>query len=266
MEIQKLKLNKQSTVIIIGAILMFGYFSLASFTNPSNKTIENRTIEVIGTAEMALKPDKIQLNIQLYFNNDSRKIKEAKLFKILKKHGIKEEDIIYSNNYGNHRGYYSLWYRYYYEYWYYGYNNNYARTYSIPVTAKMSPKDIMSDLTKPLIYNLWIGNSEFTDATTYRKQVKIEAIKAAKEKAKYLLEALGEQISYVVSIEELNPNNQTQRTWDSYWGNSYHNLGSNLSSNTSNSVVTSNQNSDNTVKGAASDKLKYGVKVIFAIK
>jgi hypothetical protein len=266
METQKLKLNKQSTAIIIGVILMFAYFALVSFTNPSNKTIENRTIEVIGTAEMSLKPDKIRLNIQLYCNNDSRKIKEAKLFKILKKHGIKEGDIVYTSNYGNHRGPYSLWYRYYYEYWYYGYNNTFARTYSIPVTAKMNPKDIMSDLTKPLIYNLWIGDNEFSDAIQYRKQVKIEAIKAAKEKAKYLLEALGEQISYVVSIEELNPNNQTQRTWAPYWGHSYRNSVSNLSTSTSNVAVTSNQNNNNTVKGAATDKLKYGVKVIFAIK
>lgn len=260
-------LKGQSKAVIAGAIIMLFYFSQVSFSEQNPSKPLNRTIEVVGTAEMALKPDKINLHIQLYFNDNTRKEKEEKLFKILKKHGIEEKDIVYTNNYGFYGGPFSLWYRYYYEYWYYSYNNNRAQTYTIPITANMNPKEILSDLTKPLIYNLWIAESEFSDATEYRKQVKIEAIKAAKEKAKYLLESVGEEIGYVISIEELEPNPQnTYQGYHPYWGYSYGRINQSLSSSTSNSVINSNQNTDNAVQGAASEKLKYGVKVIFSIK
>lgn len=260
-------LKGQSMAIIVGALFTFFYFTQVSFTEQNSQTPPLRTIEVVGTAEMALKPDKINLNIQLYFNDNTRKEKEGNLFKILKKHGIEEKDIIYTNNNGNYIGVYSLWYRYYFDYWYYGYNTNRVQTYTIAITSEMNPKEIMSDLTKPLIHNLWIGNSEFSDASEYRKQVKIEAIKAAKEKAKYLLQAVDEELGYVLSIQELDPSSQNnQRYYDPYWGYSYDYPNQNLSSSTSNSVVSSGQNNDNAVQGAASDKLKYGVKVVFSIK
>lgn len=259
-------LKGQGKAILAGALIMLFYFSQVSFSEQKKQKLPNRTIEVTGTAEMALKPDKINLNIQLYFNNDTKKTKEDKLFKILKKHGIEEEDIVFTN-YGNHIGWYSLWYRYYHEYWYYNYSSNRAQTYTIPITAKMNPKDIMRDLQKTLIYNLWIGNSKFSNATEQRKKVKIEAIKAAKEKAKYLLLAVGEEIDYVVSIEELNPDSQNyNRRHHPYWGYSYGGINQNLSSSTSNTIVNSNQNQNNTVQHSSSEKLKYGVKVTFSIK
>jgi uncharacterized protein YggE len=43
--------------------------------------------------------------------------------------------------------------------------------------------------------------------TEYRKQVKIEALKAAKVKAAYLLESLGKQVGDVISITELTERN-----------------------------------------------------------
>lgn len=236
-------------------------FLFYSFTNNEKNTPQERTIEVVGSAEMSLKPDKIKLRIQLAFNNSNRKQKEEKLFKTLKKHGIEEDQVEYGN-YNGYVGWYSNWYRYYHEYWYY--NRTRYQTYDIPVVATMNPKKLLQDLKKPDIYNLWIQNDGFKDITEQRKKVKIAAIKAAKEKASYLLEALDEKVGVVVSVQEMDATPQA-RYFNPYYGYSFGGH-QNLSSSTSNSIVNSNQNPETTVKGAATDKLKYEVKVIFTIK
>ena len=48
--------------------------------------------------------------------------------------------------------------------------------------------------------------SDNTDMTRYRREVKIEALRAAKDKAQYLLEAIGEHLGKAVTIEEIDDN------------------------------------------------------------
>jgi uncharacterized protein YggE len=48
-----------------------------------------------------------------------------------------------------------------------------------------------------------IGELNNTNIEEYKKQVKIKALQAAKEKAKYLVESMGKQLGDVVSIVEL---------------------------------------------------------------
>jgi uncharacterized protein YggE len=247
--------------LLLSTAIITLLFSLYSFTNKGEKLSQERTIEVVGSAEMSLKPDKIKLRIQLAYNNKTRKEKEDKLFKVLKKHGVEEDQVEYAN-FNGYSGWYSNWYRYYHEYWYY--RSTYYHTYDIPIDTKLDPKKLLQDLKKPDIHNLWIQNDGFKDITEQRKKVKIAAIRAAKEKATYLLEALDEKLGYVISIQEIDATKQT-RHYNPYHGYSF-GAQSNLSSSSSNSIVNSNQTQENTVKGAATDKLKYQVKVLFTIK
>lgn len=258
----ELKITSKTIFTTIIALSLFALLYSFTSNTASEKTNSPRTIEVIGSAEMSLKPDKIKLRIQLAFNNKTRKAKEDKLFKILKKHGIEEDKVEYAN-FNGYTGWYYNWYRYYYEYWYY--NSRYYHTYDIPIDASINPKKLLQDLKKPDINGLWIQNDGFKDITAQRKKVKIAAIKAAKEKANYLLGAVDEKLGYVVSIKEVSPI-PNSRFYNPYWGYGYGGYNNNLSSSSSNSIVNSNQNQQNTVKGAATDKLKYEVQVVFTIQ
>ena len=255
----QIKMTTKFLLLSIASVILL--LTIYSFnTNTDVKPSQGRTIEVIGSAEMSLKPDKIKLQVQLRFNGKNRKEQEAKLYKILKKHGIDEKQVEYTG-FNYYTGWYYSWYYYYYEYWYN--NHSYYQTYSIPVSSEIDPKKLLAELKRPLIHNLWIKNDGFENITEQRKKVKIAAIKAAKEKANYLLEAVNEKIGYVVSIQEMEPK-QNSRYGHPYWGYGYNQP--NLSASSSNSVVSSNQNTSNTVQGAPTDKLKYEVKVLFTIK
>ena len=83
--------------------------------------------------------------------------------------------------------------------------------------------------------------------------MKIEAIKAAKEKATYLLESIGEQIGGVLSIEEI-----PEAT--NYWYNQ-----SNMVSN-SNISMNNGGNNAHGVGNVPMIKLRYEIKAKFEIK
>ena len=59
--------------LLLSTAIITLLFSLYSFTNKGEKLSQERTIEVVGSAEMSLKPDKIKLRIQLAYNNKTRK-------------------------------------------------------------------------------------------------------------------------------------------------------------------------------------------------
>ena len=87
--------------------------------------------------------------------------------------------------------------------------------------------------------------------TEYRKQVKIEAMKAAKEKATYLLQSIGENIGRVITVIEMENNN------------SYFRREQNMFSNT---MLTDDSPISGTEENVKKIKLKYEIKVRFEIK
>ena len=59
--------------LLLSTAIITLLFSLYSFTNKEEKLSQERTIEVVGSAEMSLKPDKIKLRVQLAFYKSNRK-------------------------------------------------------------------------------------------------------------------------------------------------------------------------------------------------
>ena len=57
------------------------------------------------------------------------------------------------------------------------------------------------------IESMRIGELKHKDLLMYRKQGKIEALKAAREKASYLVEAMGQELGEVIRIVEPVDNN-----------------------------------------------------------
>jgi uncharacterized protein YggE len=85
-----------------------------------------------------------------------------------------------------------------------------------------------------------------------RKEVKIAAMKAAKEKAAYLLESIDEKVGRIISVQEVSDN------YSSYRWRGNQNLVSNVS-------VQSNRSSDE-FDQVTSITLRYQIKAKFEIQ
>jgi len=216
-----------------------------SQTDNIQKTMEltERTIEVTGSAEMQIEPNVVKLKIILSSNHSDKK---KEFYKLLNKNGIKDNKITIES-----MNKYNWW-------WYYNHSYNHSeQTYMVTIDSTVNAIQLMQDLKQSWIRSVNISEKTNTKLQQYRKDVKIEAIKAAKEKATYLLAALDEEISSVITIIEIN--NDT-RTNSNYWWNQTNNV------YTSNSVMSSGSSNQNTIGGISMDKVRYEVKIVFGIK
>jgi len=212
-----------------------------------NKTmvVSQRTIEVTGSAEMKIEPNVVKLKIIL---SSTHLDKKKEFYRLLKKNGVDEKNISME---GMHR--YNWW-------WYYNHNYQYGQeTYLVTIDSAVNAIELMQDLKQSWIRSVSISEKTNTKLQEYRKTVKIEAVKAAKEKATYLLAALGEEISSVITIVEVNNDTKTYRP-NYYWNNQL------SSTSTSNSVMSSGSSNQVTIGGISMDKIRYEVKIVFSIK
>lgn len=165
-----------------------------------------RFIEVKGSAEMEVQPDEMMLSItiQEYFEEEFQKNKEPEdyktkvplakiedgLIKSLRKAGIEKEDI-------RVRGMGNQWRQQGKEF-----------LFSKQLEVKLSDFSKVNQLSALVdakgIRSLNVGQMSHSDIETFRKQVKTEALKNAREKAAHLLESLDEELGEVLSVTELN--------------------------------------------------------------
>jgi len=227
-------------------IAIAGLIALTSCTVYSEDPPEPRTIEVTGSAEMAVQPDEIQLSIVL--RSPSGQDKEKAFMKILADNGVDEDKVSFESS--NNRNWW----------WYYSrYYDHTVQRYTVTIDSTVNSIELMEDLKESWVEQVRVTDKSNRRIQEYRKQVKIEAIKAAKEKASYMLEALGEELGSVVTITEVNTDHNTSSPYY-YWGYN------NSSSVVSNSVISSNQGGQSTVDGVAMQTLRYEVNVVFNIK
>jgi hypothetical protein len=244
---------------------------------PPNNNMPPKLITVIGSAEMSVEPDQVELTVTVYSDRGNFEKHENELMDICKKHGIPDSELAFKNQLG-----FNGWYHWYW-WWYYRNSSAFYQTYKLKINSKLNFLDFVKDLNKTWIQNITISATTNKDIQVYRKEVKKEAIRMAKEKATYLLEAIDEKIGCVVSIEEVNADkiekNYGGRTYPYYylWDNPNYNNGTNNS--TSNSSMSSNSsmnsgnvntgngnNENNGLDGLSKIKLRYEVKAVFEIK
>jgi uncharacterized protein YggE len=193
--------------IALVAILLSGMIAFA-------QTVEKQTpyIEVVGSAEMEVEPDEIHLEVTIaeYSYTKPQKIgsdkkvsvsinkAETTLMDILKKEGIKKDQIFLKNT---SKGYY-------YADWngYKDYDVKMQKKYEIVFTGFAQLDRTLKALPSADegITNITITSTKNNNIEQYRKQVKIQAMKAAKDKAQYLLESIGNQVGNPVSIIEID--------------------------------------------------------------
>jgi uncharacterized protein len=231
---------------IIASIIFICVCTAASaqVINPVQKRIS-----VTGTAEMEIVPDEIYFRVVLKeYLKDKNKVPLEKLEKELTQSvtaaGIAKEDFMVEQVEG-----YS-WSRKRKE----DAELYNAKSYIIKVAAPSKMDEILSKVNDESIYSVVIRNSSHSKIEEFKKQLKINAIKAAKAKATYLLEAIDEKIGETIEVSEYD-NVSTYEGFRSI-------------PQTSNYV--SNYNSENSFDesgiGYQKIKLQFQVSATFAIK
>lgn len=166
--------------------LLIGMVTLGSFINAQE--IKKNAIEVTGVAEMEIEPDEIIFNVGIKADNKNDLAdNEKKLFETLKNAGVKNEDIKFKSMYQN----------------IYSKTAKFTKSYQFKANAKSNLNKIFEDLNQKWISNLNISEVKNTKIADFRKAVKINALRAAKEKADYLLESMGKKTGNVIEIVEI---------------------------------------------------------------
>ena len=84
-----------------------------------------------------------------------------------------------------------------------------SKEYQLLVHDAKTAGKVFIELQNIGISNVSINRIENSKITDYRRQVKVEAIKAAQEKAKDLAQAIGQEIGRAIFVQEIETNYRT---------------------------------------------------------
>lgn len=181
-------------------LIFFLLFTSAIF---AQSTGQKPYIEVTGTAEIEIVPDEIYLEITLKERTEKGKkitldVLENQLKTVLRNIGIPEKNLSISdvNAVLAKTGWWSE-------------EIFSVANYSLKVNGAENLKQLFKNFKKLKISDVNIAKATHSDLVNIKKKNRIKAIKAAKEKADYLLNAIGEQTGKPIIINELANNNQT---------------------------------------------------------
>lgn len=186
------------------AFLLASLMTTAAFAQTST-TVEKdlvKKIEVTGTAELEVTPDELYFSISLkeYFKDEKNQrdkvpleTLEKQLIEAVKAAGLPKENLTVSGITG-------------YREWTGRKKPQYflaAKQFQLKLSNVHNINDLMAKVDDRGVEYVSMTRVEHSKKEEYRKQVKINALKVAKEKATYLLEAIGEKAGEVLEIHEL---------------------------------------------------------------
>ena len=181
--------------VLLALLMMISASSFAQEKNPYP-----RTITVNGSAELELTPDEIYVQVHLreYDKKGQGKINIENIKKdflaAARSIGIPDTAVTIAA-YGGHD---NIWWRKKNKK-----NELYASiAYSVKVKNSTQLDQLVDKLDDDATQNFFIERTSHSKLAEYRKQLKIQAVKAAKEKAQYLTEAAGETLGVAVTIHE----------------------------------------------------------------
>jgi uncharacterized protein YggE len=234
-------------ILIAFAFSLFLLEAIAQETKPIQKSIS-----VSGSSEIEVVPDEIYVQVDLREynkkNGDKVDINTIKnnFLAACKNIGLTEKDVTVQS--------------------YQGYDNNYwwikkkkenpdlkaGISYSIKV-SKVDMLDALVDkMDDEATQNFFIAKASYSKIDELKKDLKIAALKAAREKAIYLSEAIGEHIGEAITINDPTEVNPPPRP---YYANE---------------MMKAARTEDSTAPAMDVDfkkiKLQYEVNVVFALK
>jgi uncharacterized protein YggE len=180
-------------------------FRAISQENIRQDRLREKTINVSGIAEMEVVPDEIYVLVQLREydkkgggKTDIDAIKND-FIKAALGTGIPETDISVQG----YQGWDS-------NYWLYKKNKKKnpdlkaSITYQVKLSTTKKMDELVQRLDDEATQNFLISRVSHSKLQEFKRQLKIQAVKAAKEKAIYLAEAIGEKAGEAVTINEPN--------------------------------------------------------------
>lgn len=183
-------------VIITLFILSLTSGAIAQQNNPYPKTIS-----VTGSAEMNIIPDEIYVIVTLkeYEKKNSGKVNLDKIksdfLNNCRSVGLADSAV----SIASYEGYNN------YPWW----RKKKAKeelfasiSYQVRFTTSSKMDDLVEKLDDDATQNFVISRLSHSKITEYRRQLKIQAIKSAKDKAGYMTEAIGEKVGEAVTISE----------------------------------------------------------------
>lgn len=184
--------------------LLLGVFAWFAACTLQAQEVNDRYIEVTGTSEIEIVPDKIHYLIEIreYFEEEfdgkskSEEYRtkvplgqiEQQLWKVLIDVGIPKE-AVRTQEVGDY------WRRQ-------GQDFLVSKKYDITLTDFKQIDEIVKRIDTRGVNTMRIGELENKDMLVYHQKGKIEALKAAQRKAAYLVEALGKKLGEVIRIVE----------------------------------------------------------------
>lgn len=164
-----------------------------------------KKIEVTGSAEIEITPDEIYLDIALReYKNKTTKIEigtlEKQLQKAVQDAGLAATDLTITNVFG-----------YNYEQWWIKKKKEVDFMARKQFRLKLSKLDKVNSILGAVdaegIESVNISSYTHSKMEEYRKEVKMKALQAAKAKATYMLDAIGDKIDGVLEVQEINTDN-----------------------------------------------------------
>ncbi len=162
-----------------------------------------KTIAVSGSAEMEIIPDEIYVNIELREyqkkGDDKKDLETIKtnFLESCKAAGI-ADSVISIVSFSGFNSYYFIRKK----------NKNPNLFADITYQVKFKSSDLMDRLVEKLdddaTQNFLIVATSHSKITEFRRQLKIKAVQAAKDKGNYLTEAIGEKLGEAITIKEPN--------------------------------------------------------------
>jgi len=233
-------------------VLLAGLF-IASLSQAQQKDEKPpvKKIEVSGSAEIEITPDEIYIDISLReFKNKATKIDitilEEQLKKGVKEAGIASENLTISDVYGmNYADWWSKKKK----------DPDFMarKEYRLKLSNLDKVNIILGSVDAEGIEKVEISSYTHSKMEDYRKQVKTKALQAAKAKATYMLEGVGNTIDGIMEVQEINIDNYSDYRTAVY----------------SNSLIRLNSSSSSDESGAPSFKkikVRAEVRAVFSIK
>lgn len=233
------------TILFLAFLICIGCTKFQNFDKNQIKFVE-----VSGSAELEIEPDEILFIIGIgeYWKEEfERKTKfedyktkipiseiEKNLLFNLEEIGIQKDDIIVREvgNFWRYRGKEFL----------------IGKQIELKLSDFNKINQIIEKIDTKGVDYMRIGELENKKITEYRKQVKIEALKAAKDKAEYLLTSIDKEVGDIISIIEVNNENNFWRPQPKM----------------SNITMSSSENSG--IENTRKIKLRYEIKAKFEIQ
>ncbi|MFM6954736.1 MAG: SIMPL domain-containing protein [Sphingobacteriaceae bacterium] len=185
-------------------VLLMTLLVVVSLTMYAQQVDLRRKIEVMGTAETELTPDIIYISISLKEYMDGKKkvgieALERALQTAVLKAGIPKENFMVNDI----ASYNFTWDRKSPDYLA-------SKQYRIKVSDLSKWNQLLAGVEAKGVQYSAVDSYDYSKLESVKKELKIQAIKSARDKAVYLAEAIGEKVGMAIEINEQNNEGYSQ--------------------------------------------------------